>query len=202
MKSLLIADDHLMFGNAMAYMLSQIDPNIRVVAVASVDQTLKCLSEDGSFDLVLMDYDMPTKNGLVGLKLIRDHFPDQAVGMISGRTDAQLVKAAIDGGATGWLPKSMSEEPLLHALRMMAAGGQFIPKEVLAELKEFEDCWGSLTPTETQVANLVAEGLTDKEIAAQMKLAPKTVENHVRALLKKTKTVNRTKFAVMYVASS
>ena len=99
-----------------------------------------------------------------------------------------------------WLPKAMSEEPLLHALRMMAAGGQFIPKEVLAELKRLEDRWGSLTQTETQVANLVAEGLTDKEIAAQMELSPKTVENHVRSLLKKAGAVNRTKFAVMFMS--
>lgn len=200
MKSLLIADDHLMFGNAMAYMLSQLDPDVRVVAVASVDQALEQMATEGSFDLVLLDYDMPRTNGLQGLELIQQKHPGQIVGMLSGRTDAHLVKSAIDGGAIGWLPKSMSEEPLLHALRMMAAGGQFIPKEVLAELKQLEDRWGSLTQTETQVANLVAEGFTDKEIAAKMKLSPKTVENHVRSLLKKAGAVNRTKFAVMFQA--
>ncbi|WP_300036708.1 response regulator transcription factor [uncultured Roseobacter sp.] len=200
MKSLLIADDHLMFGNAMAYMLSQIDSDVRVVAVGSVDQALDQLATAGPFDLVLLDYDMPRTNGLQGLEMIQQQFPNQTVGMLSGRTDAHLVKSAIDGGAIGWLPKVMSEEPLLHALRMMAVGGQFIPKEVLAELKQLEDRWGSLTQTETQVANLVAEGLTDKEIAAQMELSPKTVENHVRSLLKKAGAVNRTKFAVMYVA--
>lgn len=201
MKSLLIADDHIMFGNAMAYMLSQLDPDVRVVTVGSVDQTLEQLAKDDLFDLVLLDYDMPRTNGLQGLALIQKQFPDQTVGMLSGRTDAHLVKSAIDGGAIGWLPKAMSEEPLLHALRMMAAGGQFIPKEVLAELKQLEDRWGSLTQTETQVANLVAEGLTDKEIAAQMQLSPKTVENHVRALLKKAGAVNRTKFAVMFMSA-
>ena len=200
MKSLLIADDHLMFGNAMAYMLSQLDPNAQVVAVGSVDQTLSQLDEHGPFDLVLLDYDMPRTNGLQGLQLIQQQYPDQTVGMLSGRTDTHLVKSAIDGGAIGWLPKAMAEEPLLHALRMMAAGGQFIPKEVLAELKQLEDRWGSLTATETQVANLVAEGLTDKEIAALMELSPKTVENHVRALLKKAGVANRTKFAVMYMS--
>ena len=202
MKSLLIADDHLMFGNAMAYMLSQLDPDVRVVAGGSVDQAFDQMTKTGPFDLVLLDYDMPRTNGLQGLELIQQRFPNQTVGMLSGRTDAHLVKSAIDGGAIGWLPKAMSEESLLHALRMMAAGGQFIPKEVLAELKQLEDRWGSLTQTETQVADLEAEGLADKEIAAQMELSPKTVENHVRSLLKKAGAVNRTKFAVMYMAQT
>lgn len=198
MKSLLIADDHLMFGNAMAYMLSQLDPDVRVVAVGSVDQALDQMTAAGPFDLVLLDYEMPRTNGLQGLELIQQQFPNQTVGMLSGRTDAHLVKSAIDCGAIGWLPKAMSEEPLLHALRMMAVDGQFIPKEVLAELKQLEDRWGSLTTTETQVANLVAEGLTDKEIAAQMELSPKTVENHVRAILRKANVANRTKFALAF----
>ncbi|MGC1495422.1 MAG: response regulator transcription factor [Sulfitobacter sp.] len=198
MKSLLIADDHLMFGNALAYMLSQMDPDVRVVAVGSVAEIMDCLADGQSFDLILLDYEMPRINGLQGLKLIQEAHPTQIIGMLSGRTDPQLVKSAIDGGAIGWLPKSMSEEPLLHALRMMAAGGQFVPTEVLAELAEYENRWGDLTPTESQVAYLVADGLTDKEIASQLGVAPKTVENHVRALLKKADVENRTKFAVKF----
>jgi len=201
MKSLLIADDHLMFGNALAYMLSQMDPDVRVKAVGSVSETMNCLAEGQSFDLILLDFEMPQIDGLTGLKMIHDKYPEQIIGMLSGRTDPQLVKSAIDGGAIGWLPKSMSEEPLLHALRMMAAGGQFVPKEVLAELAEFESQWGALTPTETQVANLVADGHTDKEIASQLQMAPKTVENHVRQLLRKADVENRTKFALIYRAA-
>jgi DNA-binding NarL/FixJ family response regulator len=151
-----------------------------------------------TFDLILLDYEMPRTNGLQGLKMIRQQYPRQIVGMLSGRTDPQLVKTAIDSGAIGWLPKSMSEEPLLHALRMMAAGGQFAPTEVLQELKQYEDRWGNLTPTENQVARLVADGHSDKEIAAQLGMAPKTVGNHVRATLKKAGVENRTKFAVMF----
>lgn len=198
MKTLLIADDHLMFGNAMAYMLSQIDPTVSVTAVGSVTKVLAHLDAGESFDLVLLDYEMPRTNGLQGLKMIQQQYPHQIVGMLSGRTDPQLVKTAIDGGAIGWLPKTMSEEPLLHALRMMAAGGQFVPTEVLEELKQYENRWGDLTPTETQVAQLIADGLSDKEIAAQLDIAPNTVRNHVRAVLTKAGVENRTKFAVMY----
>lgn len=198
MKTLLIADDHLMFGSALAYMLSQMDPDVSVTPVDSVAKVVAHLDAGDAYDLILLDYDMPRINGLQGLKMIQQQDPQQIVGILSGLTDPQLVKTAIDGGAIGWLPKSMSAEPLLHALRMMAAGGQFIPKEVLEELRQYENQWGNLTPTETQVANLVADGLTDKEIAGQLDMAPKTVENHVRAMLKKAEVENRTKFAVLF----
>ncbi|WP_096707546.1 response regulator [Phaeobacter gallaeciensis] len=128
MKDLLIAGDHLMSDDAMAYMLSQLGPDIRIVAVGSVDQTLEQLGTDGPFDLVPLDYDIPRTSRLRGLELIQQQFPAQTVGMLSGHTDVHPLKSAIDGGAIGWPLKARSEDPLLHALRMMAAGRQFIPK--------------------------------------------------------------------------
>ena len=92
----------------------------------------------------------------------------------------------------------MSEEPLLHALRMMAAGGSYIPADVFEQMKLHEDLWGELTDAESSVAVLVAEGLSDKEIAARLDLAPRTVENHVRSLFRKARVDNRTRFAVAF----
>lgn len=198
MKRLLIADDHLMVGNALGYMLRQMDPAIAVVAVGSVDEALERLKRDEPFDLVLLDYDMPGTDGLEGLELIQRDHPQQTVGVLSGNTEPKLVKAALARGAVGWLPKSMSEEPLLHALRMMAAGGPYIPADVLEQMKLHEDRWGDLTEAESSVAVLVAKGLSDKEIAARLDLAPRTVENHVRSLLRKAGVDNRTQFAVAY----
>lgn len=198
MKSLLIVDDHLMIGSALRYLLSQLDPDVATTAVGSMAEAMELLNAGNRYDLVLLDYEMPGTDGITGLKMIRDAFPDQTVGMLSGRTDPGLVKSAITAGAVGWLPKSVSEEPMLHALRMMAAGGQFVPTDVLDQLKEIEDGWGRLTPAELKVAELLAEGASDKEIAKQLDAAPKTVENHVRSLLRKADVDNRTKFALAF----
>jgi DNA-binding NarL/FixJ family response regulator len=81
---------------------------------------------------------------------------------------------------------------------MMAAGGPYIPADVLEQMKLHEDRWGDLTDAESSVAVLVAEGLSDKEIAARLEMAPRTVENHVRSLLRKAEVDNRTRFAVAF----
>lgn len=198
MKRLLIADDHLMIGSAMVYLLKQLDPEMEAIAVGSASEALKSVAEHGPFDLVLLDYDMPRINGIKGMAMIKEAFPDQTVGMISGRTDPHLVKSAIEAGAVGWLPKSMSDEPLLHALRMMAAGGQFVPTDVLDELKQAGDQWAIFSEAEQRVAKLLAQALSDKEIALELQLEPKTVRNHVRVILRKAGVDNRTKFALAF----
>ena len=98
MKSLLIADDHLMIGTALVYLLSQLDPEVDAISAGSVDEALSRLHEHGPFDLVLLDYDMPRTNGIQGMKLIHEVNAAQTVGILSGRTDPQLVKAAIEAG--------------------------------------------------------------------------------------------------------
>ena len=187
-----------MIGSAMVYLLKQLDPEMEAIAVGSAGQALKSVAENGPFDLVLLDYDMPGTNGIEGMAMIKEAVPDQTVGMISGRTEPHLVKAAIEAGAVGWLPKSMSDQPLLHALRMMAAGGQFVPTDILDELKQAGDQWTVFSEAEQRVAKLLAQALSDKEIAKELQLEPKTVRNHVRVILRKAGVDNRTKFALAF----
>mgnify|MGYP000430451593 FL=1 len=202
MKRLLIADDHLMIGSALVYLLKQLDSSIDAMSVGSAKAALQTLSEGAPFDLVLLDYDMPGTNGIKGMAMIHKDHPEQTVGIISGRTEPQLVKAAIAAGAVGWLPKSMSDEPLLHALRMMAAGGQFVPTDVLAELRSTDDRWDLFSEAEQRVAKHLAQGLSDKEIALGLELEPKTVRNHVRNILRKAGAESRTKFALAFHENS
>lgn len=182
----------------MVYLLKQLDPEVEAISVGSAAAALAALREHDPFDLVLLDYEMPGSNGIKGMAMIHQAYPDQKVGIISGRTDSQLVKSAMDQGAVGWLPKSISDKPLLHALRMMAAGERFIPSDVLEELNTKDDRWEIFSPAEQKVAKLLAQAMSDKEIAIELALEPKTVRNHVRAILRKAGTDNRTKFALAF----
>ena len=198
LKNLLIADDHLMFGSAMQYMLKQYDPEIETISVGSVEEAECVLEDNKSIDLVLLDYAMPAVDGITGLLRIKQKNPEQRIAIISGVDNARLAKKSLDAGAIGWLPKTLSEKPLLHALRLMAAGETFVPVSVFEEMANRKSNSSILTPTEIDVAEKLIDGLSDKEIASELGCEPKTVQVHVRNLYQKTGTSNRVTFTNKY----
>ena len=114
------------------------------------------------------------------------------VAILSGALDHTLVRSAQVAGAIGWIPKTMSGAPLIHALRLMAAGQAFYPRDLLQP-----DEPSGFSPREQEVAALLTEGLSDKEIALRLSIQLNTVKEHVKKLLRKSGVSNRTKFALL-----
>lgn len=198
MKRILIVDDHIMIGRSLAVLLKHSGSNIDADAAASVKETLKLLADGKEYDLILLDFDMPSINGLEGLKMIKAEYPDQLIGMLSGIAEIKAVQSAIANGAIGWIPKTMHEEPLTHAIETMIAGGSFAPASFLVEFEKRPPKWEHLTKKEAEIADLIADGYSDKDISNELGISPRTTQNHVRALLKKANVDNRTKFASAY----
>lgn len=197
-KRIMIVDDHLMVGQSLAHLLQTMDSGIETFALGSIADLSDDLKQGSKYDLILLDYEMPKMNGLDGLKLLKKDYPDQIIGMISGITDIVIIRECIKKGAIGWIPKSMSGEPLIHAIRLMAENVQFIPSEFIFKLSETEDRWHQFDGAEKDVVQQIADGLTDKEIAAQLELPVRTVQHHVSAILKKSECENRVKFALNF----
>ena len=188
-----------MFGSAVSLLLTQMAPDLEVSSLSSVKQVLEMLAQGTVADLILLDYDMPSVDGITGMNMIWKLHPDQQIAIISGIAPPHNVKAAIRAGAVGWLQKSLKEDQLMHAIRMMVAGATYVPAEVLQAIEQIDERWGDLTQAEHGVVRLVAEGLTDKEIAIQLEVAPKTVQMHMRKILKKAGVDNRTRLALAYL---
>lgn len=191
-KSILIVDDHTLFASAMQFLLRALDADIVSKTAPSVATALDLLSRE-QFDLALLDYSMPAQEGFSGFNMIRAVHPDLPVAFLSGLSDARIVSRALELGARGWLPKTISGQPLLHALRLMLDGERFVPAELLFAPSEI-----ALTERELEVAELLAEGYADKEIADRLALQVNTVKVHVKALLKKYGADNRTRFALAF----
>ncbi|MET0439651.1 MAG: response regulator transcription factor [Devosia sp.] len=195
-RKLLIVDDHLLFADAVKFLLESSGADIDAQVFSSLASVLDFLSTDAPVDLLLLDYSMPGPSGIEAVEMAAARRPGLRIAFLSGLDDPQVAGEALQRGVVGWLPKSMPGESLINALNLVLAGERFVPADLMLRQQA-----SPLTPREQDVAALVARGLSDKEIAEQLELQVGTVKVHVKSLLRKFEAANRTQFALRYRGS-
>lgn len=191
---ILVADDHDLVRETIAAYLNGTEVE-EVHTVATLDEALQTVSDHGSFDLVLLDYNMPGMNGLEGLGLMQSANAGKPVAILSGSATREIADAALKAGAQGFIPKTLSARSLLSAARFMAAGEVYVPVEFLQQ--QPEDRNGPLTKRELEVLRGICEGKANKEIARDLDLQEVTVKLHVKTLTRKLEARNRTHAAMI-----
>lgn len=191
-RKLLIVDDHLLFADAVKFLLDSSGADIEAQVFSSLASVLDFLSTDAPVDLLLLDYSMPGTSGIEAVEMAAKRRPGLRIAFLSGLDDPQVAGEALQRGVVGWLPKSMPGEALINALNLVLAGERFVPADLMLQQAS------PLTPREQDVAALLARGLSDKEIADQLSLQVGTVKVHVKSLLRKFEAANRTQFALRY----
>lgn len=193
----LIADDHDLVRDTIAAYI-QTDEGTTVSPAANLQDAIALISQDGPFDLVLLDFDMPGMNGLAGLAKALEANDNKPVGIISGTASVSVAEAALEAGAAGFLPKTMSAKSLLNAVRFMAAGETFAPVSFMAQRNEAEHEFDTLLSSrEKEVLVGLSKGQANKEIARDLDLREVTVKLHVKTLSKKLNARNRTHAAMI-----
>ena len=152
------------------------------------------LTVHGDFELVLLDLNLPGRDGLSLLGDFARHAPDLPVVMLSGTEDPVLMRAALDGGAAGFIPKSSLSHVIIPALKLVLAGGVYVPPEMLPvrALEAPRPAAPDLTPRRRQVLDLIAAGRSNKEIAAALQLSEPTVKSHIVAVFRALQVHTRT----------
>ena len=186
----LVADDHFIVRIGLMSVVNT-EPDMRVVGeTADGAQAVEIFWKTNP-DLVLMDLRMPIKDGIEATKEIRSKQPEARILMLTtfdGDTD---IHRAIQAGAQGYILKNSTGDKLIPAVRAVAAGEKWIPKEIafrLASRKLFED----LTPRELQVLQQMAKGLANKEIGDILDISGHTVKDHLKNILGKLRVADRT----------
>lgn len=203
MKVLLI-DDHELFRDGMRFVLAKLDDGTQVFESCSYEEALPVIAEHQDLDLILLDLDLPGLSDNNALKAIRSTLPFTPVVVITSNDDGHKVQQMLDSGAQGYIPKSTNAEILISSLKLVLAGGIYIPPEILARINNkparTEEITVSandikLTPRQRDVLQKLAHGLSNKEISVELGMAEPTVRVHIAAILKAFNVSNRTRAA-------
>ena len=194
----LVVDDQQLLRRGLVMLFGTVD-DIDVVAQAAHGAEALAVLRTGRIDVVLADAKMPVMDGIELVRRCAREHPDLPVLVLTTFDEPDVVRGAVAAGAAGFLLKDTSIETLAEAVRAVAAGGPRVARLALAPSRDEGDdppVLALLTPTEREVAALVAEGLSNQAIAARMVLAEGTVKNHVSALLRKLRAADRTVLAL------
>lgn len=192
--SVLLADDHAIVRRGFRRLLED-DPDIVVVGEANDGAEAIALAGALKPNVIVMDASMPGTNGLDATRTIADRWPDISVLMLSMHSEQTLIRQALVAGAKGYVLKNAMDLDLVAAVKRVAAG-----ETVLDPAIEIAPAAGDrrrLTPREMEVLQLICNGLSNKEIAVQLKVSANTVAVH-RASIMNTIGVHKTAELVVY----
>ena len=211
----LVVDDHALIRDAMCSVLVSLRADAQVLQAADGAQALALLAAHPDVDLVLLDLEMPDRDGLSVLDDIVVSHPAVGVVMLSGNQDSETIQQALRRGAQGFIPKAETRDVLTRALELVLAGGVYVPKAALGSRTPLAAPasvtveppaapapapWSDLGLTERQcdVLALLMQGRNNKLICRALGLAEPTVKNHVSAILRALGVTSRTE-AVLVV---
>jgi DNA-binding NarL/FixJ family response regulator len=198
----LVVDDQRLIRDGIASLLS-IRPGIAVVGTAMDGRDAVAKTLELGPDVVLMDVRMPEMDGVEAVAVLRGRAPECRVVMLTTFDDEEYVVQALRAGAHGYLLKDLPAEELAHAVRLAHAGvtqlDSSITRHLTASLPSPGPAHapaGPLSPRETDILRLVAQGHTNREIAARLYLSEGTVKNHVSRILTRLALRDRTQAAL------
>ncbi|MEM7331459.1 MAG: response regulator transcription factor [Chloroflexota bacterium] len=211
--SLLIVDDHPVFRGGLIDVMD-LDPNIKVVGEAADGEVAIEMAYEVKPQVILMDINLPTINGLQVTRKIKAQLPDVKVIMITGYDDAEQVFHALRAGASAYCPKDITPEALIAVVYSVFNEKYYVDEKTMSYeelmnwveqkigrfagplVSDSEDLFIPLSPREMEILEHVTRGLSNKEIAYKLGISHQTVKNHMTAILRKLRVDDRTQAAV------
>lgn len=186
----LCVDDHPLIRKGVASILAN-ESDMQLVAEAADGREAVRVFREWLPDVTLMDLRMPELDGIAATRVILDEFPTARIIALTSFEGDQDIYRALDAGARGYLLKEAIHAEVLRAIRTVHAGKRLLPPEVAQRLSEYFPQM-ALTPRETEVLGLVANGLGNKEIATRLGTATGTIKIHIQNILQKLSASDRT----------
>ena len=197
---ILIVDDHALFREGLCHVLEALEGDVSILEAADYDRALLRASENPDLDMVLLDLNMPGKDGFAALTTFAELYPALPVVILSANNQRREIQRSLDAGAMGYIPKDTSSTVMLNALRLVFAGGIYVPQAMVekyvSDSKGIDGNQPAFTARQLQVLELIIQGYSNKDIAHEIALAEGTVKMHVTSILKNLGVNNRTQAAM------
>jgi len=201
-ESFLVVDDHPLFLDAMKLAIHTAFPQADIAEADSLASAFATIDKGGSFDLVLLDLNMPGTRGFEGLLELRARYPKLPVVIVSAIDEAETIHRAMTCGASGYISKAVRKPELVGAIQGVMNGEVCLPSgyeppdvvagetaRTIAKLKQ-------LTPQQLRVLNMLKQGLLNKQIAHELNVGETTVKAHVSEILRKLGVASRTQAVI------
>jgi DNA-binding NarL/FixJ family response regulator len=186
---LMIVEDHILMRMGLIS-ATAFEPDMAVVAEAEDGRRALEHYREHRPDVVIVDLRLPGMDGLELIKLLRQESPDVRILVLSTYGGGDDVTRAIQGGASGYVMKSMPLEQVLEAVRIVHGGGQYIPREVASRMSE--RIHSELSSREVEVLRLIGRGKSNKEVGGVLGIAESTVKAHLTNIFTKLGAADRT----------
>jgi DNA-binding NarL/FixJ family response regulator len=210
---ILVVDDHSLIREALRGILHDLKGDVVLYEAADGGQAMQFIAEHSDLGLILLDLNLPDRDGFSVLTELRERHPQIAVVVLSAAQDRNSVAKALDLGAVGFIPKTGQREVMMSALQLVFAGGIYIPPEILAREEahpapmsatatrlglhsEAAPTDVGLTDRQIDVLALMMQGKSNKAICRMLDIAEPTVKNHITAIFKAVKVTNRTEAVI------
>jgi DNA-binding NarL/FixJ family response regulator len=205
--NILLVDDHALFREGLRALMLKISPEITIYEAASLEGAIdECRATQ--FRMALLDLGLAETDGLETLDAFRTGVPGVPVVVLSGDEAPQRIRAAIDRGAVGYVPKSHTSDLMIAALRLVLSGGVYLPPLALdddlglgQEVASLTQTFARLSPRQREVAQLLLQGQSNKVIGRKLGVSEGTVKAHVSAIYQIIGAKNRVE-AVTLAAKS
>lgn len=214
---IMVVDDHPLVRDALRTSLRALGTDAEIVEAETGGEALRLATQTPDMDLVLLDLNLPDTHGFSALDALRECCPAVPVVVLSSNEERDTVMEAIDRGAMGYIPKTSATEIMLVALRLVLAGGVYLPANILAKHLPDTAAPGAttssarsaiepsvvhtpadigLTERQAQILKLLVQGKPNKLIARELRLSDSTIKTHLSAIMKALHVANRTQAVV------
>ena len=207
--NIILIDDHTLFRMGIETMLKNLEPKTVINSYGDCKAAIEAEKQPDLTNLILLDYNIPGSQTESNIQNIRDNFDNAKIVIVSGEDSPDKIMSAIDSGVSGFIPKSSEPQVLIAALKLILAGGVYLPSDVLryqgtnsaatinSSDLDNDNPLDKLTSRQLEVLMHVIDGKNNKTIAREIDLSLGTIKAHLSAAYTSLGVSNRTEAVVL-----